>query len=119
MLEHLQRVARRLRPAAKPLFGAAILLLAGCALLILTTRSAQTDRFLLPMIVALIWSVCGYVFIHAFDDIPPPASLQMRPWQRLRRRAARAWLLLLALALGGAVLAALSLSSRLLGEALG
>lgn len=119
MLERLHGLASAIRPAAPFLAAVAALLLIGCALLILTTRSAAMDRILLPMIAGLVWSVCGYVFIRAFETIPVAPHPGMRTWAKLRRRMARAWLGLLALALGGAMLAALSLSGRLIGEAFG
>jgi hypothetical protein len=119
MLETLQRFANRMRPAAPVFAAAAVILFLLCAVLLLTTGSAAADRILLPAIAALVWSICGYVFVRTFESVPAPPAPGMGAWARVRRSTARAWHWMLAAVFAAATVAALMLTNRLIGEALG
>jgi hypothetical protein len=118
MLQILQRTASRLRPAAPVLAAAGVLSLIAVAALLLLAPGAAAEAWLRLAIVALLWSLCGYVFIQAFQQIPPPPDAAMGAWQRLSRRLARGWLWLLALVFVGTTIAAVLLTNRLVTDAL-
>jgi hypothetical protein len=114
MLEFLSRLARRIRPAAPLLAVLAGLLFSAIVVLILTTGSAAADRWLTAGVAALLWTLCGWVFIQAFATVPPPPEPGLRGLRKLQRQLNRAFHRLLALALVGLVLASLLLTKRLL-----
>ncbi len=119
MLDALQRLASWMRPAAPLLgiLGLALLLL--CGGLILFAQGATGDQLLLPAIAALAWCLCGYVFIHVFQQVPAFPDADLRGWRRLTRLFARAWHWLLALVFLGTTIGALMITNRIIGEALG
>lgn len=118
-LSRLQAFARWLRPA-RPLFvgvgGLAFLL---AAYLVVFGDPQTSDPLLLPAIVGILWSLCAALFVNTFETVPPAAGPELRGWTRLRRRLTRLWYGLLAIAFLGLTVAALLLTRRLLGEALG
>jgi fatty acid desaturase len=118
MLDTLQRLSARMRPAAPALGWAAVLLLLGAAALLLVGQAAVGDELLLPVVVAMLWCLCGYLFIRSFETVPERPDAGMGRWQRFLRRLARAWHWLLALAFVGITIAALSLTNRIVGELL-
>jgi hypothetical protein len=119
LLNRLQALARWLRPA-RPLFvGVGAIAFALAAYLVVFGDPQTSDPLLLPAIVGLLWSLCAALFISTFEAVPQPAGPDLRGWARLRRRAARLWYGLLALAFLGLTVAALLLTRRLIGEALG
>jgi hypothetical protein len=118
MLDTLQRLARWMRPAAPVLAFAGFALLLLCVGLLLLTEAARTDHLLLPAIAALVWCLCGYVFIRTFQQVPAFPSADLRGWQRLKRLFARAWHWLLALIFIATSIAALLLTSRIISESL-
>ena len=119
MLDRLQRLASWMRPAAPFLVLAGMALLLLClALLFLTDGGERGDKLLLPAIVAMIWCLCGYVFILAFETVPAFPGAELHGLRRLMRLFARAWHWLLAIIFIGVTVAAIMLSARILSEAL-
>ncbi|MGD2019886.1 MAG: hypothetical protein PVJ47_02445 [Thiohalocapsa sp.] len=119
LLNRLQALARWLHPA-RPLFvGAGAIAFILAAYLVVFGDPQTSDPLLLPAIVGILWSLCAALFISTFETVPPPAGPDMRGWAGLRRRATRLWYGLLALAFLSITVAALLLTRRLLGEALG
>ncbi|NBC13808.1 MAG: hypothetical protein GVY09_10780 [Gammaproteobacteria bacterium] len=119
VLSRLQSVARWLRPALSVFSALAALLLLAAAYLVIFGDPQRSDAVLLPAIVGFLWCVCAAVFITTFESVPPPATADMAGWPRLKRGLARGWYGLLALAFLGLTVAALLLTNRLVGEALG
>ena len=72
------------------------------------------DRWLMPAVVALCWSLTLLSFGRLFESVPPPANKGM-PWRRrIARRLRRGMLWLLGLAMIGLSGAVLLLSWQLL-----
>jgi len=119
LLQHLQGFARWLRPA-RPLFiGLALLSFFIAAFLVLFGDPQSGDSLLLGVVVGLLWCLCALLLIDTFENVPPPASAEQRSLARLKRHIVRLWYALLALAFLGLSIAALLVSKRILGEALG
>ncbi|MGB5834529.1 MAG: hypothetical protein WBG92_21435 [Thiohalocapsa sp.] len=116
MLELIARIARGMRPAAPVLGAVGFGLVLLCGGLILFAPGDSGDHLLLPAIAALVWCLCGYVFVQAFETVPAVPGPQLRGWQRFRRLIARGWHWLLAGVFLSATVAALSLTSRIIGE---
>ncbi|WP_295541454.1 hypothetical protein [uncultured Thiohalocapsa sp.] len=118
LLCRLQGFARRLRPALPVLSALAALLFVVAAYLAVFGDPQRSDVVLLPAIVGFLWCFCAVVLIGTFASVPPPVTAQMTGWARFKRRLARGWYGVLALAFLGLTVATLLLSNRLLGEVL-
>jgi hypothetical protein len=118
LLDTLHQIARRTRPAAPVLATVGLLLFALCAGLLLFAQAEAPDKILLPGIVGVLWCLCGYVFIHAFAEVPAAPGPDISGWPRLRRQLARAWHWLLAFVFVGITLWALLITNNVIGEAL-
>ncbi|WP_295882495.1 hypothetical protein [uncultured Thiohalocapsa sp.] len=119
MLHRLQGFARWLRPARPLLVALGLLAFALATYLVLFGDPQTSDPLLLPAILGLLWCLCAVVFISTFETVPPAPPADVTGLSRLKRRVARLWYSLLALAFLGLTVAALLLTNRLLGEALG
>jgi hypothetical protein len=118
LLDTLHQTARRMRPAAPALAVVGLLLFALCAMLLLFAQAEAPDRILLPAIVGVLWCLCGYVFIHAFAEVPAPPGAELSGWPRLQRQLARAWHWLLAVVFVAITIWALLVTNNVIGEAL-
>ncbi|WP_082674056.1 hypothetical protein [Thiohalocapsa sp. ML1] len=118
MLDRLQGVARRLGGLKPALAAAGLVLFALATALVVFGDPQSGDGVLMPAIAGGLWCLCAWLFIDTFAAVPPAPTAELHGWGRLRRQLARLWYLLLALALLGLTLAVLSLSERLIGEAL-
>lgn len=118
MLDTFQRLARWMRPAAPILAIASVALVLLCIGLLLLTEAPRTDHLLLPAIAGLVWCLCSYVFIVAFQHVPAFPHGDVRGWRRLKRLFARAWHWLLALVFIATTIAAFMLTTRIIGESL-
>ena len=114
MIERLQRIARIVQKLRWMLF----LLVPASAALVLASVIVNPwladDRWLMPGIVALCWSLTLLSFGRMFESVPPEATREM-PWhRRLVRKMQRGLLWLLGLAMIGLTGAVLLLSWQLL-----
>jgi hypothetical protein len=116
MLNAISILARRLRPAEPALAAAAVLLFLAAAVLVVVDSSGRTDPWLALIVVLLLWSVCGWVFIRVFATLPAPPFAGQRGLSLLLAWLNRAFHWLLALVFAATTVAAVLLTSRLLGE---
>jgi hypothetical protein len=116
MLDAIALLARRIQPAAPVFAGTAVLLFIAAAGLILLDSTGRADPWLTLIIVLLLWSVCGWVFIRVFATIPAPPAADQQGIALLLAWLNRAFHLMLALVFAGATVAAVLLTSRLAGE---
>ncbi len=97
MIDKLQKVARTIRFLRWP----AVVIGVGCVALfvytLVTSASAEGDRYLIPSIVGLCWALSTYALITAFHRVPPKADSSSRLFHRLLRALHRAWYWLIAL----------------------
>ncbi len=114
MLEQLQRYALALswmRPIcliALALFGLVFVdAIAGLVM--------RDDRFMIPGLLGMTWSLLLYVLIVSFPNVPAPASATDSGWQRTKIRIRRFGYLLLALAVVMIALATLRMTLSLWG----
>jgi len=116
MLEHFRRTANRLQTLQQPL-----LLLSGglfCVLvyLVVIPPSADTEGWITPALIGLLWSGSAYVFLTTFGGerlVPHPAHGRLR---RLRIHLTRLWLGLVAVAFVAMTLGVTYLTIKLLAD---
>lgn len=118
MLETVSQCARRLQPLRPVLVIALALLVVVTAVAIVNPNLTSLQTALPALIAALLWVLCGLVFIRTFASIPAAPSPGHRGLGRLTRRINRGfhWLLLAVFGLitGAAVL----ITARLINDLL-
>ncbi len=65
--------------------------LASVIAIVLTSRSHEGDRFLIPSIVILFWAVNAHTFITTFRAIPEKTPEGLGFWRRTKSRIFRGW----------------------------
>ena len=114
MIERLQRIARiiqKLRWILFLLVPASVVVVLGS---VVSNPWLADDRWLMPGVVVLCWSLTLLSIGRLFESVPPAASRRM-PWlRRIARRMHRALLWLLGLLMIGLTGAVLLLSWQLL-----
>ncbi len=113
MLDRLKQLAVKLQPARTPALLLALACLGGVAFTLLIIPQAG-DRFLIPLLALLLWSLSAYALITTFRAIPSPPATDAGLLQRHKRGLHRAWYWLLALVFLAATVAVLRLTFRLI-----
>jgi hypothetical protein len=114
LIDTLQRFAFRMQPVRF-----ALLVLSGFFFIVLlyiivTSTTHSGDRFLLPAIIGLLWSLSGYAFILNFRSVPGWDYGTGGFFKRLKLRLLRLWYWVLASLFFGTTLALLLFSIRLI-----
>jgi hypothetical protein len=114
LIDTLQKFAIRLQTGRLWL-----LLLSGFLFLVLlyivvTSTTPSGDRFLVPALIALLWSLSGYAFILNFRSVPRWDNGAGGFFKRLKLRLLRFWYWVLAAMFFGTTLALLLISIRLI-----
>ena len=114
MIERLQRIARNIQRLRWILFllapASAVLVLAS----VIDNPWLSDDRWMMPGVVALCWSLVLLSVGRLFESVPPPATREMSWFRRLKRSMERGLLWLLGAAMLGLTGAVLLLSWQLL-----
>ena len=114
LLNTIQRGAAALQWLKKPALGLALLFLLAIFYIVFTSQSHEGDRYLVPCIIGLLWSLSAFAFIINFCAVPPQADKDAALFLRLKRRLRRLWYGLLAFLFLAATVAVLIVSYRLL-----
>lgn len=100
------------------LFPFAVLIAVACAIaagvIILSSTHHADDRYLLPALVGLLWSLNACAFIVGFRTVPGPAEGSDGGVLRIRHGMRRARYRLLALAFVGTTVAVIVITFKLL-----
>ncbi|NBC49367.1 MAG: hypothetical protein GVY22_15615 [Gammaproteobacteria bacterium] len=118
MLETVSRYARRLQPLRPVLAIALALLAVVTAIAIFNPNLASLQTALPALITALLWVLCGLVFIQAFASVPAAPGAGLRGWSRLLRSINRGFHWLLLAAFGLITGAAALITARLVNDLL-
>ncbi len=114
MIERLQGIARTIQKLRWILGLLALAAVAAVFASLVANPWLADDRWLMPGVVALCWSLALLSFGRMFESVPPAATRDM-PWhRRLARKMQRGLLWLLGLAMIGLSVAVLLLSWQLL-----
>lgn len=113
MIDSLQKLAVRLEPFrfVAIVIGALCFLVA--AGIIFTAFSQENDRYLIPAITGLLWSLSAYVFISTFQSVPQRARPAPGFRHLFTRSVQRGWYGLLAAVFLGTTVVAVFLTLRL------
>lgn len=101
MLELFEKYARRHQGLRRPLLVLLVLSAGGFFSLVVWASSDMLDRWLIPVVLLMLWLLQFYSGLSLFTVIPPPVDAA-EPWlQRTKRRLHRfcyhlfAWFMLL------------------------
>lgn len=113
MIDRLQRIAQRLQILRLPSLVVGALSLVAIAAILLLSASREHDRFVIPSLVALLWSISTYSFVVTFRAVPQRADRTLKGFGRLLRAFARAWFWFVGVAFLGATLAVVVVTLRM------
>ena len=91
MLDKLQRIAQAIEILRLPSVIVGLISFTSVVVIILTSKSHQEDRFLIPSIVILFWVVNTHTFITTFRSVPEKTLQTLGFWDKLRSRIFRGW----------------------------
>ena len=114
MIDRLQAVAMRIHLLRFVAIGTGLFCLVAVTFIVFSPPSHEGDRYLIPGIVGLLWSISACNFVVIFHSVPDKVAKSEKLWKRIKRRAWRGWYWLMALIFFGTTLAVVSVSFRLL-----
>lgn len=97
MIDLLQKLAVKLEPLRFFALGVGALCLLVAVGIVLTPFSDEKERYVVPAVTGLLWSLSAYVFVTTFRFVPQTLTAASGFWRRLTRRIQRSWYWLLAI----------------------
>lgn len=113
MIDKLRKIAQTLRVLRIPAVIVGLASLIVMAVIIFTSESHEEDFYLIPSIVGLLWAITTYSFLAVFKSIPRKAEHSWKFFRRVKRRLARTWYGILAIAFVGTTVLALLVTYRI------
>jgi len=91
MIDKLQGIAKAIKILRLPSIAVGLISLASMVVIIFISRSHESDRFLIPSIVGLLWGISTYSFIVTFRSVPEKANKSLKFFSKLKRNINRGW----------------------------
>lgn len=113
MIDSFQRFANRLWPLRIVAVGAGVLSLVLVVVIILFSTTQEDDRYLIPGVLGILWSLSAYAFISTFQSVPEKAKKPDGFLRRLKRNIHRSWYWIIAFIFTGTTVATAFLTFRL------
>ncbi len=114
LIDTLRKIAVRIQFLRLPFLLLSLVCLIALVYIVLTSTTHAGDRFLIPSIVGLLWSLSGYAFVLNFRSVPESDRERIGVFKRLTYRLHRFWYWLLALLFFATSLALFFISFRML-----
>lgn len=114
MIDCLKKLASKIWPLRFVAIGGGVVFVIATAGIIFSSNSREEDRYLIPSVVGLLWSLSTYAFIITFQSVPDKTSKAHGFWRRLKRSIHRIWFWLLAIVCAAATVAGVFLTFRLI-----
>jgi len=70
MIDKLQGIAKAIQILRLPSIAVGLISLASMVVIMFISESHESDRFLIPNIVGLLWAISAYSFIMTFRSVP-------------------------------------------------
>ena len=113
MIDRLQRIAQSIQFLRLPSIAVGLISLASMVVIILTSKSHEGDRFLIPSVVGLLWAMTTYAFLVTFRSVPEKANKTLRLVSRLKRNISRGWYWFISVVFIGTTAAAIFITIRM------
>lgn len=113
MIDSFHNLAVRLRPLLSTTIALSVVFVLAAAAIVVLADSPAQDRYLMPSVVGVLWSLSAYAFIATFQHVPSKISARDGWLTGAGRRLQRGWYWLLALVFLGTTGVALFVTVRL------
>ena len=94
--------------------GGGVLFLVIVVVIILFSNAREDDKYLIPGVLGILWSLSAYTFISNFQSVPEKAKRPDGFFHRLKRNIHRSWYWIIAFIFTGTTVAAVFLTFRLI-----
>ena len=91
MIDKLQGIAKAIKILRLPSIAVGLISLASMVVIIFISKSHESDRFLIPSIVVLLWAISTYAFIVTFRSVPKKGNKTLKFFSKLKRNINRGW----------------------------
>ncbi len=113
MIDKLQGIAKAIQILRLPSIAVGLISLASMVAIIFISKSHESDRFLIPSIVVLLWAISTFTFIVNFRSVPKKANKSMKFFSKLKRNINRSWHWFIGVVFVGTTIAVMVLSFRM------
>ncbi len=114
MIDRFAKVANTLQILRLPSVIAGVLSSAAMLTVIITSKTHESDFYLIPSSVGLLWSIATYSFLVNFQSVPNKAESSWSLFERIKRNAIRAWYWLIAVLFVVTTIAVMAISYRMI-----
>ena len=91
MIDKLQGFAQTIQILRLPSIAVGLISLASMVVIMFISKSPESDRFLIPSIVGLLWAISTYSFIVTFRSVPEKSNISLKFFSKLKRNISRGW----------------------------
>jgi hypothetical protein len=113
MIDKLQGIAQTIQILRLPSIAVGLISLASMVAIIFISKSHESDRFLIPSIVVLLWAISTYTFIVTFRSVPKKANKSLKFFSKLKRNINRGWHWFIGVVFFGTTVAVIFLTFRM------
>ena len=113
MIDKLQKIAQAIQILRLPSIAVGLISFASMVAIIFISKSHESDRFLIPSIVVLIWAISTYTFITTFRLVPKKANKSLKFFSKLKRNINRGWYWFIGVVFFGTTVAVMFLTFRM------
>ncbi len=114
MIDKLQRIAQAIQFLRLPSIMVGIICLASMVVIIFSSSSHQSDRFLIPCIVGLLWAISNYFFIVTFRSVPEKTNKSLKFFSKIKRNINRGWYYFIGVVFLGTTVAVMLVTYRMI-----
>lgn len=113
MIDKFQRLALAIHVLRLPAVVVGLMCVGSVVVIVLTSRTNEGDRFLIPSVVGAFWAMSAHTFITTFRSVPEKADKSLAFYAKLKLNVIRGLYWLVGLVFLGSTVATLSVTNRL------
>jgi len=113
MIDKLQGFAQTIQILRLPSIAVGLISLASMVVIMFISKSPESDRFLIPSIVGLLWAISTYSFIVTFRSVPEKSNISLKFFSKLKRNINRGWYWFIGIVFLGTTVAVMFATYRL------
>ena len=113
MIDKLQGIAQAIQILRLPSIAVGLISLASMVAIMFISKSHDSDRFLIPSIVSLLWAISTYSFIVTFRSVPEKANKSLKFFSKLKRNINRGWYWFISVVFLGTTVAVIFVTFRM------
>jgi len=113
MIDKLQGIAKAIQILRLPSIAVGLISLSLMVVILFISESHESDRFLIPSIVGLLWAISTYSFIVTFRSVPEKANKPLKFFSKLKSYIIRGWYWFMGVVFLAATVAVIFLTYRM------